>query len=71
MTYVNKEAFLYIQERYNQIQVIDVGAARASFMKELLGVYERKDVYSIGIDPINHHTTAKPGGPIVDKTQDH
>ena len=71
MTYVNKEAFLYLQERYNQIQVIDVGAARASFMKELLGVYERKDDYSIGIDPINHHTTAKPRGPIVDKTQDH
>ena len=70
MTYVNKEAFLHLKERYNQINVIDVGAARASFMKELLKVYEREDIYSVGLDPINHHTSAKPGGPIIDRTQD-
>ena len=38
---------------YEKVNVIDVGSARASFLKELKKVY-KKEVFSIGIDPIDH-----------------
>ena len=68
MSYVNATAFASLKESYERINVIDVGAARASFMNELWHVFPRENIFSIGIDPINHHTSEKPGGPIVHKT---
>ena len=68
MGYVNQSAFSSLKESYSQINVIDVGAARGSFILELGRVFSREDIYSIGIDPINHHTTEKPGGPIIHTT---
>ena len=68
MSYVNASAFASLKESYERINVIDVGAARASFMNELWHVFPRENIFSIGIDPINHHTSEKPGGPIVHKT---
>jgi len=38
---------------YEKINVIDVGSARGSFISELRNVYS-KDIFSIGIDPIDH-----------------
>ena len=38
---------------YEKLNVIDVGSARASFITELKKVY-KKDIFSIGIDPIDH-----------------
>tara|TARA_R100000008_G_scaffold61492_1_gene38823 strand:- start:271 stop:1011 length:741 start_codon:yes stop_codon:yes gene_type:complete len=68
MGYVNASAFAFLKESYERLNVIDVGAARASFMNELWHVFPRESVFSVGIDPINHHTSDKPGGPIVHKT---
>jgi len=69
MSYVNESAFAVLKEHCQKVNVIDVGAARASFMTELQKVFSRENIFSIGIDPINHHTSEKPGGPIVHKTQ--
>lgn len=40
-------------EHYEKINVIDVGSARGSFILELKKVYTG-DIFSIGIDPIDH-----------------
>jgi len=40
--------------KYEKINVIDVGAARASFMVELNKLVKGWKIYSIGIDPIDH-----------------
>lgn len=39
---------------YKKINVIDVGAARASFLVELEKFFNLDDVYSLGIDPFDH-----------------
>ena len=36
---------------YDHINVIDVGAARGSFMQELGKIVDKDKIYSIGIDP--------------------
>jgi FkbM family methyltransferase len=41
-------------KRYKNINVVDVGAARASFLVELEKVLDLSNVYSIGIDPFDH-----------------
>lgn len=40
--------------KYQKINVVDVGAARASFLVELEKIIDLKNVYSIGIDPFDH-----------------
>jgi hypothetical protein len=47
-------AFIELKEHYNNINIIDVGAARAAFLFELSKVFELNNVFSIGIDPLNH-----------------
>jgi len=47
-------AFIDLKKHYNKINIVDVGAARAAFLYELSKVFELNDVFSIGIDPLNH-----------------
>ena len=54
MTCVYDSAFIELKNTYDEINVVDVGAARGSFLVELEKIYELKDVYAIGIDPFNH-----------------
>lgn len=41
-------------KEYQKINVIDVGAARASFLVELEKFFNLEDVYAVGIDPFDH-----------------
>ena len=41
-------------KKYDKINVIDVGAARASFLVELEKYFDLGDVYAVGIDPFDH-----------------
>ena len=41
-------------KQYDKINVIDVGSARASFLVELEKFFDLKNVYAIGIDPIDY-----------------
>tara|TARA_A100001515_G_scaffold52996_1_gene41906 strand:+ start:3657 stop:4280 length:624 start_codon:yes stop_codon:yes gene_type:complete len=41
-------------KKYDKINVIDIGAARASFLAELERYFDLENVYSIGIDPFDH-----------------
>ena len=41
-------------KQYDKINVIDVGSARASFLMELEKFFDLKNVYAIGIDPIDY-----------------
>ena len=40
-------------KKYESINVVDVGSARASFMVELTKIVNKSKIYSIGIDPID------------------
>ena len=71
MSYVNESAFAALREVYDKVNVIDVGAARYSFMTELEKVYARSDIFALGVDPINHQTKDDEDGPIVDESHDH
>ena len=55
MTYVNDSAFVELKNNYVNINVVDVGAARASFLVELEKIFNLNDVYAIGIDPFDHN----------------
>ena len=55
MTYVNYSAFVELKNNYVNINVVDVGAARASFLVELEKIFNLNDVYAIGIDPFDHN----------------
>lgn len=52
--HVTYSAFVELKKQYKKINVIDVGAARASFLVELSKVFNLTDVFSIGIDPMDH-----------------
>lgn len=41
-------------KKFNKVNVVDVGAARASFLFELNQLIDLENVYAIGIDPISH-----------------
>lgn len=41
-------------KQYEKINVLDVGAARASFLVELEKFFNLEDVYAVGIDPFDH-----------------
>ena len=44
MSYVNQSAFASLKESYSQVNVIDVGAARGSFILELGRGFSREDI---------------------------
>ena len=48
MTCVNDSAFVELKNNYANINVVDVGAARASFLVELEKIFNLNDVYAIG-----------------------
>jgi hypothetical protein len=52
--HVTYSAFVELKKQYKKINVIDVGAARAAFLVELSKVFNLTDVFSIGIDPMDH-----------------
>lgn len=47
------DALLMIKNKFNKINLIDVGCARGQFLRIVKNYFT--DVYSIGIDPLNHH----------------
>ena len=55
MTCVNDSAFIELKNNYTNINVVDVGSARASFLSELEKIFNLNDVYAIGIDPFDHN----------------
>jgi hypothetical protein len=47
-------AFIELKKHHNKINIVDIGAARAAFLFELSKVFELSNVFSVGIDPLNH-----------------
>lgn len=46
-------------KKYQKINVIDIGACRASFLFELKKVVNLENVFSVGIDPLDHNVSNK------------
>lgn len=44
-------------KNYKKINVVDVGSARASFLLELGKITDLNNVFSIGIDPVDHEVS--------------
>jgi FkbM family methyltransferase len=49
---VNRNALLELKKRFDSINIVDVGCARGSLLKYTKRIFS--DVFSIGIDPLNH-----------------
>ena len=41
-------------KKFDKVNVVDVGAARASFLVELDKLVDLSKVFAVGIDPISH-----------------
>ena len=52
--YCNEPAFIYLKETFDNVNIVDLGAARASFIVELTKYFEFDQIKSIGIDPLDH-----------------
>ena len=46
-------------KKYESLNIVDVGAARASFLVELEKIFDLSKVFSIGIDPVNHGVSSR------------
>jgi hypothetical protein len=55
--YSNEPAFISLKKEFSKINVVDAGAARASFIVELTKYFEIDNIKSIGIDPLNHNVS--------------